>query len=482
MNIAGSTIGGGVLGLPAGANQTGLFLGYIYVVLMVVLNVMSMRMIAITAQKTGIRSYEAMVRFLFPQRNYAFSYFVAFIRWFTAMGSCIAYVISLGDSFKPIFSGAHDLNPENSGYAYFMSANGLKVMTVIVFFCVMVPMVLPRHVDSLRHVSLVAIGLMLYFCVIVVVHSCLNGFKTNKHNVELSGHPGQGEEDGKVFLFRTGNPVVASLGTFVFAFICQTNAVEVYWDMAKHVRNPNCYTVAAGLALGICATIYTFVFTFGYFDFGAKKLGSKSILLMYQPMKEPEVMLAYVGVLVKLCVSYAMQSMSARCAVYYTLGFTERYANKKGKSLTFGKNKDKGHEKASTEVASTHIHVGQELRRPGEGGDAAGDEPCLTLDQSFLDNIPLHWHLLVVAILAAIALLLGLFIPDVTVVFNLAGSLCGSFLEFIIPALFLIYSGGFSIKRTGFFTWLMAYLMLTVGITAVVFGTGATIYDVAGGK
>ncbi|EPY33679.1 hypothetical protein STCU_02087 [Strigomonas culicis] len=103
------------------------------------------------------------------------------------------------------------------------------------------------------------------------------------------------------------------------------------------------------------------------------------------------------------------------------------------------------------------------------------------MDQSYLDNIPLHWHLLIISAIGAVTLLLGLFIPAINTVFNFAGSICGSFLSFINPALFVMYAGDFTRKKVGLFMWLTAHLLLVIGVTALVFGTGATIYSVVSG-
>lgn len=38
---------------------------------------------------------------------------------------------------------------------------------------------------------------------------------------------------------------------------------------------------------------------------------------------------------------------------------------------------------------------------------------------------------------------------DINIVFGLAGSLCGGFIAFAFPALFVMYSGNWSLKTVG---------------------------------
>ncbi|CAD2218974.1 Transmembrane amino acid transporter protein/Tryptophan/tyrosine permease family, putative [Angomonas deanei] len=324
-SLAGGTIGAGILGLPAGTNACGVITSMILLTYVTVLTIFSLRMLSIVASKSGIKSFEGLTRWLFPQGHYAFSYFSAFIRWFFSFGCCIGYVISVMDLFKPIFDESLKRSEtENKALVYFASANGRRLIAFLVWLVFMVPLVIPRHIDTLRFASFLAIMFMVYFCIIIIVHSCLNGLKIHKNNVVISG-PKTANDGAQIFLFRSGNSAVSDLGTFCFSYICQVNAVEVFWDMRPEVRTVNGFTKAGALGIMICTIIYIMVSIFGYFDFGAEKLATNSMLLMYNPLDEPEVMVAYIGVLIKLIVAYALLHIGCRNSVYYCIGWTEKY-------------------------------------------------------------------------------------------------------------------------------------------------------------
>lgn len=497
-NMASASIGAGILGLPSATDSCGMVLAIIFLLIITYLSVFSMYILALAAQSTRIRSFEGMARWLFPYGNYAFSYWAAFIRWFHAFAGCVAYVISVGNCFKPIFNGALEKNPDNSAIQYLASTSGNRVLTVCVWFCIMVPLVIPKHIDSLRYASAFAVTFMVYFVIIVVIHSCTNGLAENSKHVVLSGNSKDDSSlsANSVFLFRTGNSVIYTVGVFTFAYVCQINAYEVFWDFSPELRTTRNYTWSAIIAMILCGTLYTLVCIFGYFDFGSAKLMGKSLLLMYDPVSEPAVMVAYVGVFLKLCVAYALLTIAQRNSIYYLIGFQEKYQKPRVKS--------------SDVVASTEMAPPEKKRPLSTSSDAVLDEEPLAAEDSpdgkaavqsarmekitmdevdeegldntaedttFIDNIPFWRHVIVVLVLSVASLLCGLFIPNINTVFGFAGAISGGFLAFVFPALFFMYAGNFSLKQVGWFTYINTYVLLICGVVGIVFGTGGTIYD-----
>ncbi|CAD2218972.1 amino acid permease [Angomonas deanei] len=375
-----------------------------------------------------------------------------------SFGCCVGYVVSVMDLFKPIFDEASMKKPDNKSLKYFASTDGRRLLAFLIWLVFMVPLVIPRHIDTLRFASFAAIMFMVYFCIIIIVHSCLYGLKIHKEHVVISHAVNPTGEE--VYLFRTGSAATYELGTFCFSYICQVNAVEVFWDMRPEVRNVNGFTKAGALGIMICTIIYIMVSIFGYFDFGADKLGSNSLLLLYNPLEEPEVMIAYIGVLIKLIVAYALLHLGCRNSVYYMIGWTEKYRE----------------ERATVPVVEATLNspdftaddIEQFKSEVGEGDE---DHHRRT----FVDNIPLWRHLVAVVALSGVILVCGLFIPNIGIVFGFAGSICGGFLGFIFPALILMYSGDFSLRKVGLTLYIVTYVLLISGVCAVVFGTGAAI-------
>ncbi|PWU82798.1 putative amino acid transporter [Trypanosoma cruzi] len=166
--------------------------------------------------------------------------------------------------------------------------------------------------------------------------------------------------DEGIHLFGTGNRALDGLGVFMFAFLCQVNSFEVYWDMSD--RSASRFTLCSAIAMLLCFIVYGSTAVFGYLDFGNR--ATVSALLLYNPVKEPEVMVAYIGLLVKLCASFPLISMATRNSLYHSVGW----------------------------------------------------DP---------DKLAFWKHCVVVVSLAVAALLFGLFIPSINMVFGFIGSFCG---------------------------------------------------------
>lgn len=94
-------------------------------------------------------------------------------------------------------------------------------------------------------------------------------------------------------------------------------------------------------------------------------------------------------------------------------------------------------------------------------------------------TLPYWKHALVMAVPTTAALLCGLFIPTLNTVLGLLGSFCGGIIGLIMPALFFMYSGNFTIREVGLLTYTCTYLLLIGGVVAAIFGTVTTIYSTA---
>ncbi|RHW70988.1 amino acid transporter 10 [Trypanosoma brucei equiperdum] len=395
-NIAATTLGAGIFGLPSTANGSGLVMGIFYLVIINCMTIYSMYNLALAAERSKALTYEG-VTFVVLGRWAAYA--IAAVRAFDGFTSCIAYVISVGDIFSSILKGTDA--PE-----FWKGNTGNRLLTALLWLCCMLPLVIPRHVDSLRHVSTFAVTFMVYFVIVIVVHSCLNGLPENIKDVSV------GKSDtAAIILFNSGNAAVEGLGVFMFSYTCQDTAYEIYMDMKD--RSVRKFVISSAIAMCMCTVLYILTVFFGYMDFGRDVTGS--ILLMYDPVNEPAVMVGMIGVLVKLIASYALLAMACRNALYSIAG----------------KN---------------------------------------------ADVLPFWKHCASVVTLSVAALVLGLFIPKVNTVLGFAGSITGGSLGYIFPSLLLMYSGGFTWQRVGPFHYLVAYGLLISGVVGVVFGTGATIW------
>ncbi|CCW65178.1 unnamed protein product [Phytomonas sp. EM1] len=421
---------------------------------------------AIAAHKTNIRSFEGMARWPFPSGRYAFSYWAAFIRFFNGFSACIAYVICVGDCFRPIFKEAYKRSPDNKAIRFLNTSGGNRLLTVLVWLFIMLPLTIPKHIDSLRYASTFAVSFLVYFSIVVFAHSCTHGLKDIEGHVRVNDLGGDvGSDEKVIYLFRTGNVLVGSIGVFMFAYTCQLAVYEIWWDMRPEIRTPRNFMWSALIGMLMTSFVFTLTAIFGYLDFGAT-IGSNSILLMYNPIKEPQIMVAYVGIVFKLCVSYALVGSTARNAIYYVIGWQKRFSEKASAVH------ENPQGEALKDTVEPHPRDESVNQIPTNEVSAISTEE----DTTYIDNIPFLWHLIVVVVFSVVSLLCGLFIPTLHTVFGFGGAINGGFLGFIFPALFYMYAGGFSVEREGRFNYYIAYLLLICGVIGIVFGLAGTIY------
>ncbi|ESL09479.1 amino acid transporter [Trypanosoma rangeli SC58] len=401
-NIASICVGAGILGLPAASNSSGVVMALVYPAIVGALSVYALYCLAAQMERFGLATYEGMARTLLGP---GFDYFTAAVRSAITFGGCVAFIICVADIFRAIFK-----NADASGY--WRSSSGTRLLTSLVWLVLMLPFVIPRRINSLRYVSTVGVVFIIYFVVMIIVHSGMNGLAENSKHITVAGRP---TDDG-VHMFGTGNKALDGLGVFMFAFTCQINAFADYWDMRE--RSVSRFTLYSAIAILLCFILYALTGIFGYFDFGSR--ATVSALLLYDPVKEPAVMMAYVGVLVKLCASYPIVIMVTRNSLYHSFGWNP-------------------------------------------------------------DTLPFWRHCIFVISLAVASLLCGLFIPKINTVFGLIGAFCGGISGFILPALLMMYGGNWSLRSVGWMHYTLTYVLLLAGVAMMVFGTGATIYSAVKG-
>ncbi|KEG05911.1 amino acid permease [Trypanosoma grayi] len=309
-------------------------------------------------------------------------------------GACIAYVISASDLVSAFLK-------DDSVTGYWATLSWNRVVTCIIFFLFMLPLSLPKRINSLRYVSLCGVTFIVYFVITIVIHCALHGLE-------------DGVRDDLV-LARKGNEGIRGLGMFMFAYLCQSNMFEV-WNEMKPRQSVGRMTRQAAVSMLLSTILYWLAGFFAYLEFGPEV--ESSVLKMYRPLHDVMMAIAYCGIVVKLCVAFALHILPCRDSLHHLLHWS-------------------------------------------------------------LDTVAWWKNAVLCTFVSCIALIAGLFIPNVSVVFGLLGSLTGGFIAFVFPALFYMYAGDFTRQKVGFWMYAGTYFLLICGVIVICFGTISTIYGVA---
>ncbi|KAG5497511.1 hypothetical protein JKF63_03775 [Porcisia hertigi] len=290
LTLASSSIGAGIIALPFAFKASGLVMGIVYMVGIAYLSVYSYYLLGQAGTKTGLRNYEQIVRTLLGPGA---DYLLAFCMWLLSFGGEVSYMISVKDILTA-FAEDSDKTP-----ALLQNIWGLRLLTSLVWLVFMLPLCLPKEINSLRYFSCAAVVFIVYFVIAMVVHSAQNGLRADPRP--------------EIRMVTTGNEAVAGMATFMFAFLSQLNAYESYAEMAR--PTPLRLTVASALSVAIVFVLYMFAGLFGYLDFGAE--ASDTALKQYHPVRDPMMGVGYAGLLFKLCVGFGLHMIPVRDAIYH---------------------------------------------------------------------------------------------------------------------------------------------------------------------
>ncbi|CCW65204.1 unnamed protein product [Phytomonas sp. EM1] len=387
-SVAATSVGSGIMGLPAAFNSTGIIIAIVYLIVITAETVYSMRLLAQTAEKTKLRSYEELSVLLHPKAYIV----VSILRMLSTLSGTIAFVVTLGDLLKPILESI-DGTP-----SFLLKTTGHKLLQIGFWLVFMFPFAFPRKFNTLRYASIFGISFMFYLIIVIILHYFMHGFKA--------------DPPAHTNLANTGNTALDGMGIFIFVYMCQINCLEIYFEMTK--RSIKRFTLCISISLIFCGLLYFATGLFGYLDFGDAVTGS--ILHHYNPIKEPQIFVCYVGIFFKICVSFGLLNNTCRCALFSLIDW-------------------------DPQAASTKKHI------IGSVG------------------------------LAFLALILGIAVPNITIVFALSGGILGGSIGFMLPALFIMYSGNWSLKSVGVINYVCTYLVLLGGVAGLVFSTGSSLYS-----
>ncbi|AYU81280.1 amino acid permease 3 [Leishmania donovani] len=388
-SLGSVTLGGGIISMPSSFAMSGIIMSVIYLVVITAATVYTMTLLGYAMKATGCKTFEELSLVLFGR---GWDYFVGFVLWLSCFGTAVAYISAVSSLITPI------LEKSPGTPAYLLTTSGNRLITSLIWLVFMVPVVIPKRVNSIRYVSAIGVFMVLYFAVTIVVHSSMNGLKEGMR--------------GDMKYFTSGNEAVYGLSIFIFSFLCQAVTGSVYFEQRPRpsVRQ---LTIASAISMTVCMVLYIFTGVFGYFDFADDT--QDSILYNFDPVHQPYMMIAYIGMLIKICAAFAMNMLPCRNFAYH----------------------------------------------------------CLNWD---LETVPYWKHTIAILTMAVATLVCGLFIPSINTAFGLVGSLCGGFIGFIFPAYFWMYSGNWSLSSVGIWHWLATYFLVVAGVIAVVFGTISTVY------
>mmetsp|Transcript_38240 Transcript_38240/g.118175 ORF Transcript_38240/g.118175 Transcript_38240/m.118175 type:complete len:444 (-) Transcript_38240:166-1497(-) len=207
--------------------------------------------------------------------------------------------------------------------------------------------------------------------------------------------------------------MVSALPVYSFSYCCQTNSFEIYAELnGRSVRKMTFTTAVSMIA---CTCIYVVAGIAGFAEFGTNTDGD--ILSNYGlPTKTPYIAVAVVAISFTLTMAFPICIFPTRDAVVQMMGYHNVY------------------------------------------------------------ETPTRTRLLVAGCLATASIILGLFVPDIQLLFGVLGGIFGSSLGYILPVIFAWKSGEWTVETVGWPDVIGTWVLLIGGIICGVGGTVLTLY------
>lgn len=208
--------------------------------------------------------------------------------------------------------------------------------------------------------------------------------------------------------------LIAAIPTFSFSFCCQTNCFEVYEEMAD--RSVSKMTRTTCISMFLATLAYFVAGVAGYADFGPDI--DYNILKNYgDPTKTPYIAISFIAISTTVTTAYPVCLFPVRDSVVQLMGYPTVY------------------------------------------------------------DCPSRIRVAVCMLLAVSTMLAGLFIPNIGTLFGLLGGICGSSLGYVLPAVFALKAGDWTVAKVGWLHVLTTWFLLIFGIVVGVFGTCLDLYS-----
>mmetsp|Transcript_158892 Transcript_158892/g.289666 ORF Transcript_158892/g.289666 Transcript_158892/m.289666 type:complete len:483 (+) Transcript_158892:141-1589(+) len=412
-NLLNTMIGAGVLGLPHAVQDNGIVLGGLLLAIVAGLTDVCSWMLLISMDVTRELSYARVAEKLYGRWLGVCVDVAVFLNNF---GLLISYIVVIGDLVPPFMElvQAPDILQKR------------RTLVPAIALCMLLPLSCLPSMGALRHASLVCLGMIFLFSLIIIAMG------TGLIDVSQPSDAG--------VLLATGNfqDILSQMAVMLFAYNCLMNVPILYGELRRKSRRmvDSRFTTkrskmmcALHISLVLCAVVYISVGLFGYVAFRDR---TKNDILtnLHKDIFSPAPYVKAAYSLVIIC-SYPVMCFSCVASLHYLL------------QQLFGS--------CETGPLSARFFKGDDSQLWSPQSQAQIDVPSLSTELSKnqdMSELPTATpqgtvRIVEVACVVAASLVIGLAVPDISIVFSLTGGICGGSLVFTFPGLiFLKLPGG----------------------------------------
>ncbi|KAL7701271.1 amino acid permease [Lotmaria passim] len=260
LSMSVTTIGAGVLAIPATFESDGVALVALALIAVGVFTVVSIDFLILCIIKLGAKSYEEISDELLGR------VFKEIIRWMLIVyniGTAVGYIVVIGEIFTPMLPVIQNYVPWFSSASHVMIASWTLVMLPLSCF----PKVSHLHATSFLAIAATFI---------------ISGIIVYRYFVPLSPIPSERGHDEDIKYFRFSYHSLLALPVVMFSFDCQSLVFQVYTGL----DSPSRFSMAKVATASVLVTslVYGLVGFFGYASHTPYVHGN--ILTNYNPLHD----------------------------------------------------------------------------------------------------------------------------------------------------------------------------------------------------
>ncbi|KAJ2556551.1 hypothetical protein EV175_001934 [Coemansia sp. RSA 1933] len=234
-NLVNTIIGSGILALPYALKEAGFYAGIATLVAASVLIHLALRMLVLAGRRTGLYRYEAVSEAAGGRIGY---YALAFGLAVSSIGSCISYLIIIGDTASSVAQTAFGSSMLTSRTAVMVIASGTLTLPLL-FFRTLDPLVRPSAISTLCLPAIVAI-------------------------VAIRGPAYAPPEPAPTPVW--GPSFLPAFGVIAFAYSCTQTCFQSYTTL--RTRSMEAWRTATSFAVGTAVAVYLAFSIVSYRSFG----------------------------------------------------------------------------------------------------------------------------------------------------------------------------------------------------------------------
>eukprot|EP00033_Pygsuia_biforma_P001807 GCRY01002020.1.p1 GENE.GCRY01002020.1~~GCRY01002020.1.p1 ORF type:complete len:463 (-),score=103.24 GCRY01002020.1:764-2152(-) len=421
--VCNTMVGGGTVTLPYAFRSAGLIPSIILLFIVGALSRLTIQLLAVMIEKTGIASYDRLGHRSFPKYGSAG---VQAVELVNTLGCLSSYLVIMTDQAEGLL--------DNAGVKDGILHQRWFILVVLILIFAL-PLSMLRNLDSLRYSNFFSLACLLYTGFLVAIR----GVEDVEHHHACSP---------KLFKWDLG--IFAAFPIIALSFTCQINVCQVYRELKN--RSPARMSIVSTLSVLTCLCFYLFLGIFGYVQHCGATPGD---ILKEYPADDRMVQIARLALLISFGFTYPLLCAPCRHAVFSVTSSMFSSDSKKVKQPAPSENTHLVNADTA-DYAATKARVPLELDDDDEG--------------SHTHLLPYRLHIIITLCIIAVSFLVALAVPNVENIFDLMGAMTAASLAFVMPSLFYLQIvPGHNTRSTK--------VLFVFGVFAVVACTSAISYN-----